>query len=151
VTTAAPVVEPTNPDPDRPRPELRVAARPGARPAPGYDPALDAPQPADMAPADAAVRTSGRLARREVHAASHEWEWQLSGSCRLADPELFFHPWGERDPSRTRREVAAKAVCATCPVLQHCRAYALDTLEPYGVWGGLSEHDREEILGIRFG
>jgi len=95
--------------------------------------------------------TDERPVRREVHAASHEWEWQLQGSCRGADAELFFHPWGERDPSRTRREVAAKAVCAVCPVLRQCRAYALETREPYGVWGGLSEHDREDILGVRFG
>ncbi len=94
---------------------------------------------------------SDAVRRREVHAASHEWEWQLAGACRDAAGELFFHPWGERDPSRTRREVAAKAVCAGCPVIRQCRAYALETREPYGVWGGLSEHDREDILGVRFG
>jgi WhiB family redox-sensing transcriptional regulator len=103
------------------------------------------------APAPAAPDVEQRPARRESHAASHEWEWQLRGACRQADPELFFHPWGERDPSRSRREVAAKKVCADCPVVAHCRDYALESREPYGVWGGLSEHDREAILGVRFG
>jgi WhiB family redox-sensing transcriptional regulator len=32
------------------------------------------------------------------------------------------------------------------PVIALCRAHALASREPYGVWGGLSEHDREDIL-----
>jgi WhiB family redox-sensing transcriptional regulator len=45
------------------------------------------------------------------------------------------------------REAAAKVVCATCPVLHQCRIHALWAHEPYGVWGGLSERDREVIDG----
>ncbi len=95
--------------------------------------------------------TSGAPIRRLPGAVSYAWDWQLQGSCRTADPDLFFHPWGERDPMRGRRERGAKAICAGCPVLETCRSYALTTKEPYGVWGGLSEHDREQILGVRFG
>ena len=73
------------------------------------------------------------------------WEWQLLGACRGKDTELFFHPEGERGPRRANREAAAKAVCATCPVLLQCRRHALAAREPYGVWGGLSEHEREAI------
>ena len=73
------------------------------------------------------------------------WEWQLRGACREADPTLFFHPEGERGPSRSNREAAAKAVCASCPVRLTCRAHALASHEPYGVWGGLTEDDREAI------
>ncbi len=75
-----------------------------------------------------------------------QWEWQQHGSCRAQDTELFFHPEGERGPSRSGREAAAKAVCAQCPVMRLCRAHALRVREPYGVWGGLSEQDRLEIL-----
>ena len=75
-----------------------------------------------------------------------KWEWQLLGSCRGQDTELFFHPEGERGPRRERREREAKAVCASCPVLTACRAHALAVREPYGVWGGLSEHEREDVL-----
>ena len=78
---------------------------------------------------------------------SDKWEWQLLGSCRGADSDLFFHPEGERGPSRSNREAAAKAICAGCPVLVRCREAALAAREPYGVWGGLSEHEREAILG----
>lgn len=79
-------------------------------------------------------------------AISELWDWQLQGACRQADGELFFHPYGEREPSRSRRERAAQAVCAICPVLVRCRAYSLAAQEPYGVWGGLTETDRQQIL-----
>ena len=75
-----------------------------------------------------------------------EWEWQFDGACRSMDPEMFFHPDGERGPRRRNRENAAKAVCATCPVIAACRTQALAVAEPYGIWGGLSEDDRALIL-----
>ena len=78
-----------------------------------------------------------------------EWEWQYQGSCRQMEPEMFFHPDGERGPRRRNRENAAKAVCASCPVMQLCRDHALAVQEPYGIWGGLSEDDRAEILDRR--
>jgi WhiB family redox-sensing transcriptional regulator len=78
-------------------------------------------------------------------AVTEVWEWQLEGACREADPRLFFHPEGERGPARRKRDEAAVKVCATCPVLQECRNHGLSVREPYGVWGGLTEEDREEI------
>ena len=74
------------------------------------------------------------------------WEWQFEGACRDADENLFFHPEGERGPRRANREASAKAVCASCPVMLQCRSHALAAREPYGVWGGLSEHEREDII-----
>lgn len=74
------------------------------------------------------------------------WQWQQSGACRDLPSEMFFHPDGERGPSRRNRENSAKAVCASCPVIQQCREHALSVQEPYGIWGGLSEEDRQRIL-----
>jgi WhiB family redox-sensing transcriptional regulator len=74
------------------------------------------------------------------------WEWQFEGACREADPTLFFHPEGERGSARRRRAEAAKAICATCPVLKQCRNQSLTVREPYGVWGGLSEDERAATL-----
>jgi WhiB family redox-sensing transcriptional regulator len=73
------------------------------------------------------------------------WEWQLEGSCRRENPDVFFHPAGERGPSRIKRDSAAKAVCRSCPVLATCRDHALKVREPYGVWGGMTEHEREVL------
>lgn len=75
------------------------------------------------------------------------WQWQNSGACRELPSELFFHPDGERGPSRRNRESKALAVCATCPVIQQCRKQALAIHEPYGIWGGLTEDDRLVVLG----
>ncbi|HYO86506.1 MAG TPA: WhiB family transcriptional regulator [Dermatophilaceae bacterium] len=80
---------------------------------------------------------------------AQRWEWQLSGACRALSPELFFHPEGERGAARRRRDAAAKAVCASCPVMVECRAHALAVREPYGVWGATTEADREELLSGR--
>lgn len=78
------------------------------------------------------------------------WDWQLLGACRGADPDLFFHPEGERGPARRNRDRAAKSVCAGCPVLTDCAAHALLVREPYGVWGAMTEDEREAIyLGKR--
>jgi WhiB family redox-sensing transcriptional regulator len=78
-----------------------------------------------------------------------EWEWQQDAACRDLPTEMFFHPDGERGPRRKNRENAAKAVCATCPVIQACRKQALSLHEPYGIWGGLSEDDRLAIINQR--
>lgn len=73
------------------------------------------------------------------------WFWQDHGACRSADPLLFFHPQNERGSARLRRDRAAKLICAGCPVRMECADYAVRAREPYGVWGGLSEEDREQI------
>ena len=49
------------------------------------------------------------------------WEWQYEAACRDLDTELFFHPEGERGSTRRRRAANAKAICATCPVIEQCR------------------------------
>lgn len=77
------------------------------------------------------------------------WEWQYQGLCRTINPEIFFHPEGERGPARRRRDARAKALCQECPVIRQCGEHALSTREPYGVWGGMTEEDREAIYQER--
>jgi WhiB family redox-sensing transcriptional regulator len=79
------------------------------------------------------------------------WDWQMHGMCRGADSSIFFHPDGERGRARTRREMRAKEMCGRCPVITQCRSHALAVAEPYGVWGGLSESERDLLIkrGIR--
>ena len=74
------------------------------------------------------------------------WEWQVQGACRGMDSSFFFHPEGERGPARADREARAKEICRTCAVLEQCRCHALSVQEPYGVWGGLSESERDTII-----
>ena len=74
------------------------------------------------------------------------WDWQAQASCRGMASSFFFHPWGERGPSRDQRVLRAKEVCASCPVIDACRQHALEVQEQYGVWGGLSEEERLVLL-----
>jgi len=74
------------------------------------------------------------------------YEWQYDGACREVDPETFFSPDAERGPRRRAREAAAKALCATCPVIQQCLNHALTVREPYGVWGGMNINERDQLL-----
>ena len=39
----------------------------------------------------------------------------------------------------------AKAVCVGCPVRQRCLAFALDTRQEYGIWGGCDADERRVL------
>jgi WhiB family transcriptional regulator, redox-sensing transcriptional regulator len=73
------------------------------------------------------------------------WAWRLEAACGGLPSSVFFSPEGERGAARRRRERAAKAICAGCGVREQCAEYALAHRERYGVWGGLSEHERAMI------
>jgi WhiB family transcriptional regulator, redox-sensing transcriptional regulator len=75
-----------------------------------------------------------------------DWDWQARARCRGYDTSMFYHPENERGPSRVRREMQAKAVCAGCPVVENCLRWAIAAREPYGVWGGLSAEERDALL-----
>ena len=73
--------------------------------------------------------------------------WQLAAACRGADASLFFAPnYFERREEKDGREARAKAICSRCPVREPCLGYALTTREPHGVWGGLTEFERRQLL-----
>lgn len=78
------------------------------------------------------------------------WEWQLDAACRDLNTAAFFHPENERGGARADREEKAKAICRECPVIASCREHALAVGEPYGVWGGLGERERQEIAANSF-
>jgi WhiB family redox-sensing transcriptional regulator len=60
---------------------------------------------------------------------------------------VFFPPHHiERKDERLSRERRAKAICASCPVLEPCLDYALTIREPHGIWGGLNETERRARL-----
>lgn len=84
--------------------------------------------------------------RRLPGATTDHWDWQTDAACRGLDTAMFFHPDSEQGEARRRRDSAAKALCARCPVQPQCRTHALTVQEPYGVWGGLSAADRDQLL-----
>ena len=96
-------------------------------------------------------RRSARNAARIPPVAQLRLGWQERAACQGSDARLFFGPEKERIRDREVREGAAKRVCANCPVLRECRNHALQTPELFGIWGGLSETDREIGFGRSFG
>ncbi|WP_063771538.1 WhiB family transcriptional regulator [Streptacidiphilus albus] len=82
------------------------------------------------------------MAPRLPRALQRNWEWQVDAACREVDARIFFHPPGERGAEYEARDQAAKTVCERCAVREPCLRFALDTHEPYGVWGGLTVEER---------
>ncbi|WP_216590489.1 WhiB family transcriptional regulator [Streptomyces brasiliscabiei] len=71
-------------------------------------------------------------------------EWLLKAACVGEDPELFF-PVGTTGPALDD-VAAAKRVCARCPVRRECLDWALDSGQTAGVWGGMGEEERTDLL-----
>ena len=70
-------------------------------------------------------------------------DWRAQAACRGKDPELFF-PVGNTGAALKQIE-EAKAVCRTCPVIDQCLKWALDTNQDSGIWGGLTEDERRAL------
>lgn len=70
--------------------------------------------------------------------------WMEQAACVDEDPELFF-PLSEHGPGAAAQTAEALSVCSICPVAQECLRYALDTHQTAGIWGGLTERERQTI------
>lgn len=64
-------------------------------------------------------------------AVDHSWRGQAL--CATVGTDPFFTDGLEDE---------ARAVCARCPVRVECLAYAIETRQPDGVWGGLDDAER---------
>jgi WhiB family transcriptional regulator, redox-sensing transcriptional regulator len=73
--------------------------------------------------------------------------WQRKAACRGPESALFFAPTlPEGRAERDEREARAKQICGECSVRCECLEFALRIREPHGIWGGLNEHERRELL-----
>jgi WhiB family redox-sensing transcriptional regulator len=73
--------------------------------------------------------------------------WQPRAACRGPQAAVFFPPSHfERKDEKAEREARAKEICAQCPVRTPCLDYALSIKEPHGIWGGLNELERRQLL-----
>lgn len=70
-------------------------------------------------------------------------DWRHHAACRDEDPELFF-PIGDSGPALVQIE-DAKEVCRSCPVVDSCLRWALESGQDGGVWGGMSEDERRAL------
>ncbi|WP_081343365.1 WhiB family transcriptional regulator [Mycobacteroides chelonae] len=69
---------------------------------------------------------------------NHE-PWTKDALCPQVDAELFFPTPGGPGQRSAR---AAKAICAQCPVTAECLEFAIRNGEEYGVYGGVTAHER---------
>jgi WhiB family transcriptional regulator, redox-sensing transcriptional regulator len=69
--------------------------------------------------------------------------WRYRAACRDEEPDLFF-PIGNSGPALGQL-AEAKSVCRACPVVGECLAWAMETGQGSGVWGGMSEDERREL------
>ncbi|MHC0432128.1 WhiB family transcriptional regulator [Streptomyces sp. O3] len=64
--------------------------------------------------------------------------WQAEALCAQTGPEFFFP-----EPGGSVSE--AKRLCMACEGRAACLEYALVHDERFGVWGGLSEKERQRL------
>ncbi|MCX5415437.1 WhiB family transcriptional regulator [Streptomyces sp. NBC_00059] len=77
-----------------------------------------------------------------INTMTDELTWQETALCAQAGPEFFFPA-----PGSSTRE--AKQLCNACEGRLACLEYALTHDERFGVWGGLSEKERERLRRTR--
>jgi WhiB family redox-sensing transcriptional regulator len=67
-------------------------------------------------------------------------EWREAAACSDRTDVDFF-PVGDDIGDIAR----AKAVCAGCPVADECLAFAIQTNQPEGIWGGTTAQERVKL------
>jgi WhiB family redox-sensing transcriptional regulator len=76
--------------------------------------------------------------------------WQVKAACRGPQAAVFFPPSHfERKDEKFEREQRAKAICQTCAVREPCLSFAVKIREPHGIWGGLNELERKQVIAQR--
>lgn len=75
-----------------------------------------------------------------------QWDWQFDAACNGVDPETFFLEHNTRGKTKYSKEQKAIAICNTCPVKQECLDHALKVPEIFGVWGGMTEDQRQSLV-----
>jgi len=80
-----------------------------------------------------------------------EWVWQQQGLCREVTSDIFFYEEQKRGEDKRTRISQARAVCSICPVKQKCLDFSIRTNQSHGMWGGLTQEERRELIDDRQG
>lgn len=77
------------------------------------------------------------------HIDSDDMPWRRQAACIATGPATFYP---ERDGNDVVADIVrAKVICASCPVQADCLQHALDQLEQYGIWGGMTWEERRSL------
>jgi WhiB family redox-sensing transcriptional regulator len=77
---------------------------------------------------------------------AHE-TWMTEGACHGEDPDLFF-PISASDAGIDQIRQAT-SICDHCRVESDCLLYALNNRIKDGIWGGLTEQQRQSLIRSR--
>ncbi|MGH3649532.1 MAG: WhiB family transcriptional regulator [Acidimicrobiia bacterium] len=69
-------------------------------------------------------------------------DWRARAACSGYPNTLFFP---STDGAHEETIERAKTICAVCRVIDDCLAYALETNQRSGIWGGTSEKERKSL------
>ncbi len=64
--------------------------------------------------------------------------WRSRAACKDVATEVFFPDVGED-------YAVAAPVCGSCGVRERCLAFAFESKEEYGMWGGMTPKDRRSL------
>ncbi|MGW5930551.1 WhiB family transcriptional regulator [Streptomyces anulatus] len=73
------------------------------------------------------------------------WHWSDEAKCSGTETNQFFPVSSKGVPAKLQA-MHVKDLCRQCPVREQCLTHALTYREDYGVWGGLDEEERAELL-----
>lgn len=69
---------------------------------------------------------------------AEEAKWRSKAKCADFDTDEFF-------PEKGVNIHHLKEFCSTCPVVAQCLDFAINNIIDYGVWGGTSPQERQNI------
>lgn len=79
-------------------------------------------------------------------------DWHADAICKTVDSGIFFSEKGEEYIARSAKRVClgdeSKGIEA-CPARERCLNWALDNDEKFGIWGGKSPRQRQNMLAER--
>jgi WhiB family redox-sensing transcriptional regulator len=75
--------------------------------------------------------------------------WEQRAACQDTEIELWFgrdsDERGKRPFRTTEQTAQAKRICISCPVLDECRQWSMETGFPYGIVGAMTEAERKRL------
>lgn len=74
-------------------------------------------------------------------------QWGVAGACRRSPNADDWFP-ENRQQRQAQPALRARRICFDhCIVRTLCLNHALDNHEPWGIWGGLDEKERDALFG----
>jgi WhiB family redox-sensing transcriptional regulator len=67
-------------------------------------------------------------------------------ACNGQETRIFFDHEDMRGEKRAKSLAGARTICIGCSIKRACLTYALDSGQQFGMWGGLTANERNELI-----